>query len=179
MKLTWRTEKRKVSDLKQSDFNPRKITESQKKALINSLDKFDLVDIPVLNSQNDIISGNQRVKALMLVGRGDELIDCRVPNRTLSQKEEKEYMLIANTHAGYFDADLIEVNYHDIGIEFDFKIVKEPKQKNVLLEDISTFKDKEYIKLTFTKDTALKVKQALNKLKITPESIILSHLFGE
>jgi len=179
MKLTWRTEQRKVSDLKKSEINPRKISDEQKKALIASLDKFDLVDIPVLNSQNEVISGNQRINALLIAGRGEELIDCRVPNRTLSKKEEKEYMLIANTHAGYFDAELIEVNFHDIGIEFEFKTVKETKQRNVKLEDISLFKDKEQIKMTFTKDTALKVKEALNKLKITPESIILLHLFGE
>ena len=179
MKLTWRTEQRLVNDLKQSDFNPRKISDEKKQALIASLDKFDLVDIPVLNSQNEIISGNQRIKALILAGRGEELIDCRVPNRTLSIKEEKEYMLIANTHAGVFDAELINVHFADIGIDFDFKAEKIKKAKNLKLEDISSFKDKSYIKLTFTNETAIKVKEALNKLKITPESIILQHLFDE
>jgi len=179
MKLTWRTEKRKVSDLKLADFNPRKISEEQKKALIDSIEKFDLVDIPVLNHLNMVISGNQRVKALLISERGEELIDCRVPNRSLSQKEEKEYMLIANTHAGVFDAELIDVHFEDIGIDFEFKTVKTKKAKTVKLDDISSFKDKTVMKLTFTNETAIKVKEALNKLKLTPESIILNNLFGE
>lgn len=179
MKLTWRTEKRKVNDLILSDFNPRKINDEQKKALLDSIEKFDLVDIPVLNSQNVVISGNQRIKALLIAERGEELIDCRVPNRTLSQKEEKEYMLIANTHAGFFDAELIELHFEEIGIDFEFKTVKTKKAKTEKLEDVSSFKDKTIMKLTFTNETALKVKEALNKLKLTPESIILNHLFGE
>ena len=88
--LYWITQQRKVSELIISDFNPRKIEDSQKKALLDSLEKFDLVDIPVLNSENMIISGNQRVKALILAGRSDENIDCRIPSRKLSEQEEKE-----------------------------------------------------------------------------------------
>lgn len=176
--LYWITQQRKVSELIISDFNPRKIEDSQKKALLDSLEKFDLVDIPVLNSENMIISGNQRVKALILAGRSDENIDCRIPSRKLSEQEEKEYMLIANTHAGVFDAELLEVHFHDIGIDFDVKAEKTKKARNLKLEDISSFKDKSYIKLTFTNETALKVKEALNKLQITPESIIFNHLFG-
>ena len=178
-KLIWKTVKVKVRDLKKAEFNPRRITEQSKKHLLESLNKFDLVDIPVVNKDWNVISGNQRIDALIISGRSDEEIDVRIPNRQLSEKEEKEYMLIANTHAGVFDAELIEVHFSDIGIDFDFKSVKGKKAKTEKLEDISSFKDKTVMKLSFTNETALRVKEALNKLKITPESIILNHLFGE
>lgn len=128
-KLSWKTEKRIVKDLLPLDFNPRKITKENQEALIRSIDKFNLVDIPTINLNNSIISGKQRVEALMIIGRGDEKIDVRVPNRELTPTEVKEYMLIANSHAGVTDAELMEVHFADINIEFDVPIFEEVKSK--------------------------------------------------
>lgn len=121
-KLIWKTVKVKVRDLKKAEFNPRRITEQSKKHLLESLNKFDLVDIPVVNKDWNVISGNQRIDALIISGRSDEEIDVRIPNRQLSEKEEKEYMLIANTHAGVFDAELLDVHFEDVKIEFEYQV---------------------------------------------------------
>lgn len=155
-KLEWTTEKIKVADLIELEFNPRKISEEKKKKLIESLEKFNLVEIPAVNTDMKIIGGNQRVKALIIAGRGDELIDVRVPNRKLSQKEVKEYNLISNSHAGEFDFDIImsdfgDIDFEDIGfdigkIEFEtsdlydkslkkFEKKKEIKNKSQVEED--------------------------------------------
>lgn len=134
--LTWKTEKRFVRDLIPSEINPRKITTEQETALTKSLQKFNLAEIPVLNKDNSIISGNQRTRILAALGRGDEKIDVRVPNRMLDQTELKEYMLIANTHAGEFDELLLELHFNDIEIEFQIPIfdqthtVKEHERNN-------------------------------------------------
>ena len=80
-KLEWKTIKVKVKDLKKADFNPRKISEQSKKYLLDSLNKFDLVDIPVVNKDWNVISGNQRIDALIISGRSDDEIDVRIPNR--------------------------------------------------------------------------------------------------
>ena len=128
-KLSWKTEKRLIKDLMLSDINPRKISKEQKEALTKSLEKFNLADIPVLNTDNTIISGNQRLQILYDLGKGNEEIDVRVPNRKLSDAELKEYMLIANTHAGVFDAELLEVHFSDINIEFEVPVFEEPKSK--------------------------------------------------
>ena len=70
-----------------------------------------------------IIGGNQRVSALMMVGRGDEEIDVRVPNRKLTKKEVKEYAIISNTHAGEFDFEILEVEFADVELaEIGFDI---------------------------------------------------------
>ena len=73
-KLKWSTKKVKVKDLVQLDINPRKISEQKKQKLIESLEKFNLVEIPAVNTDMQIIGGNQRVAALLLVGREDEEI---------------------------------------------------------------------------------------------------------
>lgn len=122
-KLKWETKKVKVKDLIELDINPRKISDAKKQKLIESLEKFNLAEIPAVNTDMQIIGGNQRVSALMMVGRGDEEIDVRVPNRKLTKKEVKEYAIISNTHAGEFDFEILEewfvedVNIEEIGFE--------------------------------------------------------------
>lgn len=116
MKLEWTTGQRKVNDLIPSDFNPRKISEAQRMKLVESLQKFNLVDIPVINHDGSIISGHQRIFALQAIGRGDELIDVRSPNRMLTDKELKEYMLIANSHAGEWNKEVFEEFFADVDI---------------------------------------------------------------
>jgi len=114
VKLEWTTQQRKVADLVKLEINPRKISEKKKAELISSIEEFNLVEIPAVDFDDTIISGNQRVMILMAVGRGDELIDVRVPNRKLTEKELKKYNIIANTHAGEFDFELLELNFADI-----------------------------------------------------------------
>lgn len=122
-KLQWETKKVKVKDLIQLDINPRKISEQKKQKLIESLEKFNLVEIPAVNTDMQIIGGNQRVTALVLVGRGDEDIDVRMPNRKLTKKEVKEYAIISNTHAGEFDFEILELEFADIELaEIGFTI---------------------------------------------------------
>lgn len=115
--LEWKTVKVKVKDLVQLDINPRKISEEKKQKLVESLEKFNLVEIPAVNTDMQIIGGNQRVTALMLVGRGDEEIDVRMPNRKLTKKEVKEYAIISNTHAGEFDFEMLNLEFGDIEID--------------------------------------------------------------
>jgi len=117
VKLEWATKKIKVSNLIAFDINPRKISEDKKQKLIESLEKFNLVEIPAVNTDLQIIGGNQRVKALMLVGRGEEEIDVRFPNRELTKKEVKEYAIISNTHAGEFDFEILDLEFSDIDMQ--------------------------------------------------------------
>jgi len=116
-KLKWETKKVKVKDLIELDINPRKISDAKKQKLIESLEKFNLAEIPAVNTDMQIIGGNQRVSALMMVGRGEEEIDVRVPNRKLTKKEVKEYAIISNTHAGEFDFEILELEFADVQIE--------------------------------------------------------------
>ena len=106
--LEWYTVQRKVSELIPCDFNPRTISEEELNRLKISLEKFNLVEIPAVDFDNIIIAGHQRIAALFILGRGDELIDVRSPNRKLTDEEFKEYMLRSNIHNGEFDWSKIE-----------------------------------------------------------------------
>jgi len=121
--LEWKTEKRKVDDLLPFEINPRKISEAKKQKMIQSIEKFNLAEIPAINLDNTIIAGHQRIEALQIIGRGKEIIDVRVPNRQLNKKELKEYNLISNSHFGEWDVEILEAHFEEaILVEWDIEI---------------------------------------------------------
>ena len=105
--LQWHTEKRKINDIKAFDKNPRKLTAEQKEHLTASLKKFNLVEIPAIDVDGVLIAGHQRVSIMKALGRGGEEIDCRVPNRKLTEEEFKEYNLRSNKNTGSWVNELL------------------------------------------------------------------------
>lgn len=106
-KLKWKTEQRLVKELIPYEFNPRKMSKDQVDQLTKSLKKFDLVEIPVINTDNKIIAGHQRLKIMSTLGMVDDLIDVRVPNRALTDKEQQEYNVRSNKNTGDWDWDIL------------------------------------------------------------------------
>jgi DNA modification methylase len=107
-KITWSISTCKVSTLTKNGYNPRKISESEKKDLENSIKQFGTVVPVVLNTgsrKNVIIGGEQRVKVYADLSIED--IECMVPSRELSETEEKELNLRLNKNTGTWDEDLL------------------------------------------------------------------------
>ena len=117
IKIEWETQKRKINALIPNPENPRQMTKAQVCQLQQSLEKFSLVEIPAINQDNTIIAGHQRINILLLLGRGEESIDVRVPSRLLLPDEVKEYMLRSNKNSGEWDFDLLS--------GFDEKLLKD------------------------------------------------------
>ncbi len=109
--LVWRTEKRRVNDLLPYEKNPRKITEKQMEDLKESLKKFNLAELPAINLDGKICAGHQRIKALQLLGRGEELIEVRTPNRKLTPSEFKQYLLTSNRSGGSWDWEILASDF--------------------------------------------------------------------
>lgn len=154
-KLSWTTEKRKVKDLIPFDKNPRILSDSQKEKLKQSLEKFNLVEIPAINTDNKIIAGHQRIKIMLLLNRGNEEIDVRIPSRKLTKEEFEEYNLRSNISngewnfealkdieietlmsAGFDEADLskiwdsnLETEEDNFNVDEELAKIKEPKTK--------------------------------------------------
>lgn len=106
-KLIWHTEKRKVSDLTPYERNPRRLTDKQAEKLKESLEKFDLVEIPAVDLDGKIIAGHMRVNILRSLGRDQDEIDVRIPNRKLTKEEFKEYNIRSNANTGEWDWDIL------------------------------------------------------------------------
>ena len=101
--LNWTTQKRKISELIGHPKNPRKISDKQIADLKASIQKFNFVEIPAIDTDNTILAGHQRLKIMQLLGRGNEEIDVRVPSRKLTEQEKDEYLLRSNKNTGEWD----------------------------------------------------------------------------
>ena len=132
-KIVWKTEKRKLSELKPCEWNPRKADKKQTEDLKRSLDKFSLADPLIINTDNTLIGGHFRTKVLK--EQGDIEVDVRVPNRELTEEEVKELNIRLNLNQGEFDWDLL-ANFdtdflQDVGFtdcEFNLDLDKDIKQ---------------------------------------------------
>jgi len=103
--INWKNERRKIVDLIPADYNPRRLTDIQKEQLKKSLEKFNLADPLILNTDNTLIGGHQRLK--ILIDLGIEEIDVRMPDRALTKEEEKELNLRLNKNIGEWDIDML------------------------------------------------------------------------
>jgi DNA modification methylase len=143
--LEWHTEQRRVRDLIPYEYNPRILTAAKKQKLKESLEKFNLAEIPAINTDNKIIAGHQRVIVLLELGRGDDLIDVRVPNRELTEQEFKEYNIRSNIGAGEWDLDILNSIFEDIdlmqlGLDVnDIKLLDNLVPAHLATEDESDF----------------------------------------
>lgn len=132
--LVWTTETRKVSSLIPNTKNPRVMSPKQVEDLKKSLQKYNLVEIPVIDTKNRVIAGHQRLMVLKLLGREHEDIDVRVPNRELTQKEYDQYLISSNRIHGDWDWDLLREN-------FDFDLLIESGFESIELSNIFDKKD--------------------------------------
>ena len=104
-KISWSSEKRKISELNAAPYNPRQLTEKQAHDLTNSLDKFSLAEPIVINLNNTVIGGHQRINILRTQGSTE--VDVRVPDRLLTDEEERELNLRLNKNQGMWDFDAL------------------------------------------------------------------------
>lgn len=132
--MKWKLEKRKIKDLKQHPRNPRQLTKKQAAHLKESLDKFGLCEPIVINQDNLIIGGHQRIKTLKKLEHKE--VDCYVPDRQLDEQEVDELCLRLNQNVGSWDWDILANEFDvcdllDWGFDEDqLQIVdEEPKAK--------------------------------------------------
>lgn len=119
-KLQWHTVQKRINDLIPQEVNPRIITDKQMSDLKRSLKKYNLVEIPAIDLNGKILAGHQRIKALQLLGRGNELIDVRVPNRKLTDDEAKQYLIASNALGGDWDFEALKSFDLDILLDSGF-----------------------------------------------------------
>ncbi|MBJ6109444.1 DNA modification methylase [Hymenobacter sp. BT523] len=114
--LEWHNAKRQVRELVPYEYNPRILEEAGRARLLASIQKFNLAEVPAVNLDNVVLAGHQRLRILLDLGRGDELIDVRMPNRLLTELEVKEYNVTSNVGAGVWDYQSLLDNFADIDL---------------------------------------------------------------
>ena len=95
--LIWHTETRLVDALIPYEKNPRTLSDKQRRDLEASITKFNLVEIPAINTDNTVIAGHARLKIMKALGRGQEEIEVRVPKEVLKKHFDKDWKAVQGT----------------------------------------------------------------------------------
>lgn len=114
----------KVRELSSSFGNPRKITRKGREELQDSLERFGDFGLIVIDENNNIIAGNQRVSVLMEESPDTEVLCKRLIGYT--DAEKRAINIKDNTHAGEWDLDILASWTADLNTSFGI----EPKPKD-------------------------------------------------
>lgn len=118
--IEWKLEKRKIKDLVPHPKNPRKLSTHDHKSLSESLTRFGLIDKPIVDKDNRIIGGHQRV-SILKEGKVKE-VECWIPHRHLTENECEELLLRLNRNLGEWDWDILGNEFYPLELlEFGFK----------------------------------------------------------
>lgn len=109
--IVWTHQQRKISELRPCDKNPRRISKSQYQRLVDSIKKTGYNNRLLVNTDNTVAAGHQRLKALTELGYTE--VDVLVPNRTLTEEEFNRVLVSDNIQLGEFDMDIL-ANHFEI-----------------------------------------------------------------
>lgn len=138
--IIWTTGIRKLSELKNLERNPRKIDEDSFNRLIERIKSRGFHDVIKLDTNDVILSGNQRKRALSQLGIVE--VNTLFPNRPLTEEERKAIIVESNRNDGFFDFEMLAADFDidelkylgftdiELGLGKDFdEEIKEKKQK--------------------------------------------------
>jgi len=139
-RINWHVEKRKVKDLKPYTKNPRVITEIGLDNLKKSFDEIGFAQPININLDNTILSGHARVQQLLK--ENIEEVDCYVPDRKLTPKQEEAVIIRMNKNVAG------EWNFKMLMDDFDFSDLedwgfKEEDFENLELPEVEKIFDEE------------------------------------
>lgn len=116
-------EKRKISDLKYAEYNPRKRLKNGDPEYIklrNSIEKFGYVEPVIVNERTgNIVGGHQRITVLKDIGEKEA--DCVIVN--LDEQDEKALNIALNKISGEWDSVKLEEVLRDLKLnEYDVEL---------------------------------------------------------
>ncbi len=103
--VEWQLKEIPIKELKDHPKNPRQIGKEQIDRLGKLIDKFGLIDKPIVNLDMTIIGGHQRIKVLKK--QKVKTVECWVSERHLSEQEIDELCIGLNLHQGSWDWDIM------------------------------------------------------------------------
>ena len=150
-------ESKLLKDLNPASYNPRQISSKQYKDLKESVKKFGLVDPIIVNKDNTVIGGHQRLK----VCKELKYVEVECVMLDLSKEEERELNIRLNKNTGDFDMDIL-ANEFDIEelTDWGFKHI----DLDVNIDKIEEDKDDNYV-ITITEEDIVTAKALYKELE--------------
>jgi hypothetical protein len=103
--VQWKLESLSLKLLKENKKNPRQIKKESVERLQVFIEKFGLIDKPIVNMDYTIIGGHQRVR--ILKKKKEKVVECWVPDRMLTEEETDEMCIGLNLHQGAWCYDTL------------------------------------------------------------------------
>lgn len=114
--INWHLETRLIKNLKDHPKNPRKLSKHDAEHLEKSIQRFGLIDKPIITQDGQIIGGHQRKRILKKLALTE--VECWVPDRKLTDEEIDELNIRLN-RTGEWDFDIL-ANEFEIGDLMDW-----------------------------------------------------------
>ena len=117
----------KAKDIHTGFGNPRKIQKKEKEKLKRSIETFGDFGVFVIDENDDVIAGNQRLSVVMDIDP-DTILDCK---RLIgyTEAEKRAINIKANTHAGEWDLEMLSAWTADLNIDLGITPKEVPPDK--------------------------------------------------
>ena len=146
-----------ISKLKPATYNPRQISTKQYNDLKKSIERFGLVDPIIVNKDNTVIGGHQRLKIIKSLG--EKTIGCIVLD--LNKEKERELNIRLNKNSGEFDFDILSSEFDiDELVDWGFKHIDLGLNIDKIDED-----KEDVATITVKEDDLIKAQQLYNELE--------------
>jgi ParB-like chromosome segregation protein Spo0J len=108
-----------IKSLKEYSKNPRQIHKTQFERLGQLIDKFGLIDRPIINKDMTIIGGHQRVRYFKK--QKEKTVECWLADRQLTDREVEELCIGLNLNQGSWDYDILANEWEPLDLlEYGF-----------------------------------------------------------
>lgn len=137
--------KMRAGDLKTGFGNPRKISKKKLDELADSLEMLGDFGIYLIDEHDNIIGGNQRLKAVLRRFGPDTMLDCK---RLIgyTEAELRAINIKDNTHAGEWDLDLLADWTADLNVSFGIDPAAEsPQERNIKMMELMRYEKYDYV----------------------------------
>jgi len=112
--IEWKLEPVLIKLLKENPKNPRQINKDVVQRLGEFIEKFGLIDKPIINQDNTIIGGHQRIR--IIKKNKEKTVECWIPSRMLTEEECDELMIGVNKIHGQFDYDILSTHFEPLDL---------------------------------------------------------------
>ncbi len=103
--INWKLQTLKIKNLKDHAKNPRQINKDQLAHLQTLIEKFGLIDKPIINLDGTLIGGHQRIKILKKMKVKE--VECWIPDQQISQEDIDHLCIGLNLNQGQWDWDVL------------------------------------------------------------------------
>lgn len=112
--IRWHLESFLIKDLKPHPKNPRQINKKQQQHLEALIQKFGLIDKPIINRDLTIIGGHQRIAILKKMKEKE--VQCWIPDHQLTTEEIDHLCIGLNLNQGTWDYDILANEWEPLNL---------------------------------------------------------------